>query len=72
MLDSELLNILRCPVTGQRLKQADETLVIRVNQQIAGKQLRDASGGLVEESVEGLLITVDDTTGMLSVWASLL
>ncbi len=62
MLDSELLNILRCPVTGQRVKQADETLVARVNQRIAEKQLRDASGGLVEEPVQGLLVTADDTT----------
>ncbi len=41
------LNILRCPVTGQRLEQADEPLVNRVNQLIADKHLRDASGGLV-------------------------
>lgn len=62
MLDSELLNILRCPVTSQRLKQADHSLVERVNQMISSKQLRDASGGLVDQSVQGLLVTEDNST----------
>ncbi len=62
MLDSELLNILRCPQTGLRLEIGDQQLVSQINQWIDARKLRDASGGLIEEPLEGLLVTTDHST----------
>jgi len=59
MNDSQLLNLLRCPVDGQSLTQATDTLVAELNKIIASGELRDASDGIVQESLDGALITTD-------------
>ena len=59
MIDPKLLELIRCPVDGQPLIQADETVVLALNELIGRGELRDASDGLVEEPMDGALITLD-------------
>ncbi len=59
MIDGNLLAMLRCPVTGQPLHEADAALVERCNLAIGGGQLQDAGQREVESPVDGLLVTAD-------------
>jgi uncharacterized protein YbaR (Trm112 family) len=59
MIDPKLLELIRCPVDGQQLMQANDAAVLAINQFIERRELRDASDGLVEESIEGALVTID-------------
>lgn len=61
MIDHRLLELIRCPVDGQRLMQANALTVSAINQCIERRELRDASDGLVEESIDGALVTLDRT-----------
>jgi uncharacterized protein YbaR (Trm112 family) len=59
MIDPELLKILCCPETHQDLKEADQPLLDRLNQQISSGILQARSGKPVTEKLEGGLIRAD-------------
>ncbi|QEG39821.1 hypothetical protein [Roseimaritima ulvae] len=59
MIDGNLLAMLRCPVTGQSLCEAEAELVERCNAAIAGGALLDAGQREVDSPVDGLLVTAD-------------
>jgi uncharacterized protein YbaR (Trm112 family) len=63
MIDPKLLDLIRCPVDGQPLMQANKMVVLAINQCIQRGELRDASDGLVEESIDGALVTIDGVRG---------
>ncbi len=73
-LDKEWLDILVCPETKQRLKEADPALIERVNRQIAAGTLVNVGGekvttpiqtGLLREDGQVLYIVQDDIPNML-------
>lgn len=59
MIDEELLSILACPETHQKLSEADAALVERVNAAIAAGDQRNAAGHHVEQAIEGGLVRED-------------
>lgn len=59
MIDPKLLELIRCPVDGQSLMQANQAAVSAFNACIQRGEVRDASDGLVQEPIEGALVTVD-------------
>lgn len=61
MIDPKLLELIRCPVDGQSLVQANNAAVAALNDCIARGEIRDASDGLVQEPIEGALVTLHRT-----------
>ena len=61
MIRPELLEILRCPETHQKLSLALAELVARLNSQISARQIRNRAGKLLEQRVEGGLLREDGT-----------
>jgi len=61
MIRPELLELLRCPETHQRLRVAPGELLGRVNDRIKQKELRNRAGKILEQPLEGALIREDDT-----------
>lgn len=59
MIDGELLEILVCPETRQRVRLADAELVARVNAAIGAGGLRNRGGEGVEEPLAGGLVRED-------------
>ncbi len=59
MIDPELLSILCCPESHQCLTLAEPALIDQLNQQIARSELKNRSGQLVAEKLEGGLIRAD-------------
>jgi len=59
MNDFPLLDLIRCPVDGQSLMQANAATVAALNRLIANGELRDALDGVVLEPLDGGLITID-------------
>ena len=59
MIRPELLEILRCPETHQKLSLAPAELVARLNSQMSARQIRNRAGTLVEQPVEGGLLRED-------------
>ena len=60
MVDPELLEILVCPETHQRVRQADAGLLDRLNQAIASGGVTNRGGQEVTDSVDGGLVREDD------------
>lgn len=60
MIRPEILKILCCPETWQPLRLADEATVTKLNQAIAGGQLKARNGKNVLEKIEGALIREDN------------
>jgi uncharacterized protein len=60
MIRPELLELLRCPETHQRLRIASGELLGRVNDRIKQKELRNRAGKILEQPLEGALIREDD------------
>ena len=58
-LNDFLLEILVCPSTKQGLVPASPDLVLRVNENIEGGELRDVGGEVVAEKVGALLVRED-------------
>jgi len=58
-IEPELLSILRCPETQQRLKAAEPELLEWLNQQIRTGQLRNRAGEPVGEMLDGGLVCED-------------
>ncbi len=59
MIHPELLAILRCPETRQKLVLADSALLQNLNAQFESKQLRNRAGRSVSEKLEGGLVRED-------------
>lgn len=56
-LDSELIQLLRCPQTGKPVQNAAPSQIATVNLQIVAGDCRDASGEIVTEKLQGGLIS---------------
>lgn len=59
MIKPELLNILRCPDTRQKLALAEPALVAQVNEVIAAARLRNRAGNPVAGKIDGGLVRED-------------
>ena len=59
MIKPELLNILRCPETHQKLALADNALLAQINDAITAGRLRNRAGNTVSEKIEGGLVRED-------------
>lgn len=59
MLPPDLIAMVRCPVTGQSLREADAALVAAINAAIEARTLRDAGDRLVEETIDSGLVSED-------------
>jgi uncharacterized protein YbaR (Trm112 family) len=59
MLDDELLALLCCPETHQRLSLGDPASVAELNQAIEAGLVRNRSGELVSEPVQTVLVRED-------------
>ncbi len=59
MIDPQLLQLIRCPIDGQTLSVAPSPVVTALNASINQRQLRDASDGVVEDAIDGALVTAD-------------
>ena len=57
MIDEKLLKWVRCPISGQRLCEADTETVASINKKISVEQLRDRSDQLVTDRLDGGLVT---------------
>ena len=56
-LDSELIQLLRCPQTGKAVQAAAPSIIAAVNLQIKAGDCRAASGEIVTEPLQGGLLT---------------
>jgi uncharacterized protein YbaR (Trm112 family) len=59
MINPELLNILRCPETHQKLTLAEPALIVPFNDAIAAGRLRNRGGNAIAEKIDGGLIRED-------------
>ena len=59
MIKPELLNILRCPETRQKLTLAEPALIAQINEAIAASRLRNRGGNPVSEKIDGGLMRED-------------
>jgi len=59
MVHAELLEILVCPETKQRLRLAGEEILDRVNRGVAGGYLRNQGGEQVKRRIEEGLVRED-------------
>jgi uncharacterized protein YbaR (Trm112 family) len=57
--DPDLLQILCCPETRQKLKLAPRALVEKINQQIAAGRVQNRSGQPVPDPIDGGLVRAD-------------
>jgi len=60
MIDSELLKIMCCPETHQRISLAEPSLIEKLNQHITAGQLRNRAGKVIQEKIEGGLVRADN------------
>ena len=60
MIDPELLKIMCCPETHQSLGLAEPSLIEKLNEHITAGQLRNRSGQLVKERIDGGLVRTDN------------
>jgi len=58
-IHSQLLEILRCPESQQRLRIADPELLARLNASVSTGSIRTVSGAVVEQPLEGGLVRED-------------
>lgn len=56
MIDSKLLQILRCPIDGSQLANAESELVQRLNDAITSGQLRDRCDQKITEPIQHGLV----------------
>jgi uncharacterized protein YbaR (Trm112 family) len=59
MIAPDLLDILRCPETHQRLQPADASLVLDLNRRIDKGSVRNRAGDNVQEALDGGLVRED-------------
>lgn len=58
-LDKDLLAILCCPETKQNVHLAEDSLIERLNDQVARGELRNKANQAVKEKLDGGLIRAD-------------
>lgn len=59
MIDKELLDIIRCPETKQKLAPADEKQIAELNARIESGELKDRGGETIKDKIDGGLIRED-------------
>jgi len=59
MIDNELLEIIRCPETKQKLTPAGDEQIAGLNALIEKGELKDRGGELVSDKIDGGLIRED-------------
>ena len=59
MIDAELLKILCCPETHQELRLAEAELIDGLNKRSAAGALKNRSGVVVSEKLDGGLVRAD-------------
>ncbi len=59
MIDKELLEIVRCPETKQKLSPADDKQITDLNAAIEKDALKDRGGNAVKENIDGGLVRED-------------
>ncbi len=59
MISNELLSILCCPETRQDLVPAEKPLIEKLNQLIAKRELKNRTGDIVGQKLDGGLIRND-------------
>ena len=59
MVDKNLLDLLVCPESHQRLRLADSELVERVNQGIESGKIKNKAGAKLERLLDGGLLRED-------------
>lgn len=59
MVDQELLSILVCPENKTPVKLADQAMVDRINEVIAGNTLKNRGGEVVDTAIDGGLLRED-------------
>ena len=59
MVDQELLSILVCPENKTPVKLADQAMVDRINEAIAGDTLKNRGGEVVDTAIDGGLLRED-------------
>jgi uncharacterized protein len=59
MIDSDYLKMLCCPETHQELRAAANTLVDKLNQEVAAGRLRNRAGQTVTRKIDGGLVRAD-------------
>ena len=57
----DILDLLRCPVTGSKLERAEPSLLARLNASIAAGEALTRLSDVVEEPVSAGLINIDRT-----------
>ncbi|MDR0304202.1 MAG: hypothetical protein LBH98_05460 [Chitinispirillales bacterium] len=58
-MNQDLIKILCCPETKQKVDYADKEIVREINRKIAAKQLRNREGVLLTERIDDGLIRED-------------
>jgi uncharacterized protein len=58
-MNTELLQILRCPETHHALALVDATLLAQINERIRAGQLANRAGEPIHQPIDGGLIRVD-------------
>ncbi len=56
MIDPQILQLVRCPISGRRLSVAGPELVERANTAIRAKRLENRLGQSITEPMEGALV----------------
>jgi uncharacterized protein YbaR (Trm112 family) len=59
VIDAQLLEILVCPETKEKVKPADAALLEAVNRAIAAGRLKNRGGEAVKDAVDGGLVRAD-------------
>ena len=59
MIDAELLKLLCCPETHQKVRPADAATIAKVNQQIQSGALKNRAGQPVKEKIDGGFVRAD-------------
>jgi len=58
-VDPELLKIMCCPESHQKLREAEPSLIDQINQRIAAGNLKNRGGQVVTEKILGGLVRDD-------------
>ena len=59
LIDPELLQIMCCPESHQKLREAESELIAQINQRIASGAVKNRGGEIVNEQLRGGLIRED-------------
>ncbi len=60
-IDNEILDLLRCPVTGSKLEYAQNELVELINRRSGAGQLVDRSGQKIDFQIDAGLVNADSS-----------